>query len=131
MKIIDDIMTSFFAKLAPVPTAGKTGYFDEIPRVYHNGKMITEAEYNQKLEEEIAEVREKKKIENIAAVKRRFENHEEIMAVVDKLPDEEKYYVLDFLVSLRKKERDEFDWERFKNALIMREEALQKEENKE
>lgn len=30
MKMIDDLMTSFFAKLSPVPTAGKTGYLDEI-----------------------------------------------------------------------------------------------------
>ena len=131
MKMIDDLITSFFAKLAPIPTAGKTGYFDEIPRSYLGGKTITEAEYNQKLEEEIAEEREKKKVDNIAAVKRRFENHDEILAVIEKLPEEHKYDVLDFLVSLRKKERDEFNWEKFKNTLIMRGEALQKEENKE
>ena len=131
MKMIDDLITSFFAKLAPIPTAGKTGYFDEIPRCYLGGKTITEAEYNQKLEEEIAEEREKKKVDNIAAVKRRFENHDEILAVIEKLPEEHKYDVLDFLVSLRKKERDEFNWEKFKNTLIMRGEALQKEENKE
>ena len=92
--------------------------------------MLTEAEYNQKIEEEIEKEREIKKIENIATVKRSFENHEEIMAVVDKLPDEEKYYFLEFLVSHRKKERDEFDWEILKKTLIMREEALQRKKTK-
>ena len=50
------------------------------------------------------------------------------MTVVDKLPDEEKYYVLDFLVSLRKKQRDEFDWKRFKNALIERGDKFEEEQ---
>ena len=52
MKIIDDLMTSFFAKLSPVPTAGKTGYLDEVPRVFDDGRMLTETEYNQKIKEE-------------------------------------------------------------------------------
>ena len=127
MKMIDDLMTSFFAKLSPVPTAGKTGYLDEIPRVFDDGRMLTEAEYNQKIKEE----GEKKKIKNLAVVKQRFANHEEIMTVVDKLPDEEKYYVLEFLVSLRKKQRDEFDWKRFKNALIEIEERNLKKNQRE
>ena len=90
--------------------------------------MLTEAEYNQTIEEKIEKEREKKKIKNIAVVKQRFANHEEIMTVVDKLPDEEKYYVLKFLVSLRKKQRDEFDWKRFKNALIERGDKFEEEQ---
>ena len=89
-----------------------------------------EAVYNEIMEqitaERFARERVKKKEEYITAVKRRFENYDEILAVIDKLSEEDKYDVLKFLVSLRKKHRDELDWEKFKHKLIVREEAYLK-----
>lgn len=68
------------------------------------------------------EMHSKERKEQIAAIKRRFDNHEEILEFIDKLPEERKDYVLSFLYSLRKKQRDEFNWEKFKDKLIAGEE---------
>ena len=100
------------------------------PFYKYKGEIVGETVYKQIMEkiyeEKYAREREKQKVENIAAVKRRFANHEEILAVIDKLSEEHKCDVLDFLVSLRKIERDEFDWERFKHSLLVREAAYLK-----
>ena len=104
------------------------------PQLYkYKGEIISEADLNrimeQKREEELGKEREKerkKREEKIAAINRRFDNHEEILAVIEKLPDEHQCHVLDFLVSLRKKEREEFNWKEFKNALIAKEDELLK-----
>lgn len=130
MSIIDNLIMDFFARLSP---AGPGDILDEIPRVYHNGKMITEAEYNlimeketEKREEENAKKRIIEREKHIAAIKRRFNNHEDILSVINNLSDEHQDDVLEFLVSLRKTHRDEFNWEMFKNELIAKEDVYLK-----
>lgn len=126
MSIFDKII----AKLSGVPNKE---YLDEIPRVYHDGKMITEEEYFLIKQEDIKrehirerEERIRKREENIAAIKRRFENYEEILAVIDKLTEKEKDREMEFLLSLRKKHRDEFDWETHKNELLQKKACFKK-----
>ena len=100
------------------------------PFYKYKGEIMGEAVYKQTMEkiyeERFTREREKEKEENIAAVKRRFANNDEILTVIDKLSEEHKYDVLNFLVSLRKKQRDELDWENFKHFLLVREEAYLK-----
>jgi hypothetical protein len=100
------------------------------PFYKYKGEIMGEAVYKQTMEkiyeERFTRERVKNKIKNIAAVKRRFANHDEILTVIDKLSEEHKNDVLDFLVSLRKKQRDEFDWVKFKDELLVREEAYLK-----
>lgn len=119
MSIFDDLFNRFFAKQAPIPDKG---YLDEIPKVYvyHDGKMISEAEYKLIKQEDIKLECTKKREDNIAAIKRRFENYEEILEVIEQLSDGDKDHALDFLVSLRKKQRDELNWEEYKNKLLLK-----------
>lgn len=99
---------------------------DQIPRVLHGDRYITEAEYNIIMAEEEKENRIERiarREEYIASITRRFENHKEILEVINRLSEEHKDDVIDFLLSLRKKQRDEFDWEEYKNLILAREDA--------
>ena len=105
-----------------------------MPEYRYKGDYISESEYNQITKQirdnRLIEKRKEKREENIAAITRRYEKHEEILDVINQLPEEDKDDVIDFLVSLRKKQRDEFDWENFKNRLIARTEAYLKTQDK-
>lgn len=117
-------LTSSEDEPVPLDPAGPFPFYK------YKGEIMGEAVAKQIMEkiheERFARERVKKKAGHIAAVKRRFANHNEILAVIDKLSEEHKYDVLDFLVSLRKKQRDELDWEQFKQELLAREEAYLK-----
>ncbi len=123
-ELIKNLILGFDSK--PVPSPEDEPVPLDLPGPFpfykYKGEIMGEAVYKQIMEkiyeEKYTREREKKKIENIASVSRRFANHDEILAVIDKLSDEYKYDVLDYLVSLRKKERDELDWERFKHVLL-------------
>ena len=131
-ELIKTLFLSFDSK--PVPSPEDEPVPLDLPGPFpfykYKGEIMGEAVYKQIMEkifeEKYTREREKKKVENIASVKRRFENHDEILAVIDKLSKEHKYDVLDYLVSLRKKERDELDWGKFKGELLVREEAYLK-----
>ncbi len=95
-----------------------------MPVYSYRGEYISEHEYRQIIEQkheiEAKNNKLKKREENIAAIKRRFENYEEILEVIEQLSDEDKDHALDFLVSLRKKQRDELNWEEYKNKLLLK-----------
>ena len=136
MPSISELIKAFFLSFdsKPIPLPEDEPVPLDLPGPFqfyeYKGEIMGEAVYKQIMEqitaERFARERDRKKEEYIAAVKRRFENHDEILAVIDKLSEEDKYYVLEFLVSLRKKHRDELDWEKFKQELLVREEAYLK-----
>lgn len=136
MPSIKELVKAFFLSFdsKPIPLPEDEPVPLDLPGPFqfyeYKGEIMGEAVYNEIMEqitaERFARERVKKKEEYITAVKRRFENYDEILAVIDKLSEEDKYDVLKFLVSLRKKHRDELDWEKFKHKLIVREEAYLK-----
>ena len=136
MPSISELIKAFFLSFdsKPIPLPDDEPVPLDLPGPFqfyeYKGEIMGEAVYKQLMKQisadRFAREREKKKEEYIAAVKRRFANHDEILAVIDKLSEENKYDVLDFLVSLRKKHRDEFDWEKFKHELLVREAAYLK-----
>ena len=136
MPSISELIKAFFLSFdnKPIPLPEDEPVPLDLPGPFqfyeYKGEIMGEAVYNEIMEQitvdRFARERVKKKEEYIAAVKRRFENHDENLAVIDKLSEEQKYDVLEFLVSLRKKHRDEIDWEKFKHELLVREEAYLK-----
>ncbi len=91
---------------------------------YTTGPTVPLHDKTQNNFEEIDKVEREK---NIAAIKRRFGNHEEILSFINELPEEDKDVELEFLVSLTKKERDRFNWEAYKSKLNATKEAYLKE----
>ena len=84
--------------------------------------MPDESQLGKISEEEIEEMRKNEREKQIAAIRRRFDNHEEILGVIDKLSDFHQDLELEYLVGLTKKQRDELNWEEYKNTVLAREE---------
>lgn len=100
-ELIKALFLSFYSK--PVPSPEDEPIPLDLPGPFqyykYKGEIMGEAVYKQTMEkiyeEKFAREKEKKIVENKAAVKRRIENHDEIVTVIDKLSEEHKYGVLD------------------------------------
>ena len=91
---------------------------------YTTGPTVPMPDKSQLPEISEEEMRKNKREKQIAAIRRRFDNHEEILAVIDKISDFHQDLVLDYLVGLTKKQRDELNWEEYKNTVLAREKEI-------
>ena len=85
---------------------------------YTTGPTVPMPDKSQLPEISEEEMRKNKREKQIAAIRRRFNNHEEILAVIDKISDFHQDLELDYLVGLTKKQRDELNWEEYKKKLL-------------
>ena len=91
---------------------------------YTTGPTVPMPDKSQLPEISEEEMRKNKREKQIAAIRRRFDNHEEILAVIDKISDFHQDLELDYLVGLTKKQRDELNWEEYKNTVLAREKEI-------